>query len=71
MSLANTTFSFQRFNFSCLNFAAGYYNYHTDNEYVIVEDVLNSTLLGENVIKELGNKFYEFNSVKKKSNLYF
>ena len=61
----------ERFNFACLNFAAGYYNYHTRNEYVVVEDVKNSINLGENVIKELGNKFYEFNSVKKKSNLYF
>jgi hypothetical protein len=57
----------ERFNFACLNFAAGYYNYHTDNEYVIVEDVLNSTLLGESVIKELGNEFYEFKVPKKDS----
>jgi di/tripeptidase len=57
----------ERFNFSCLNFAAGYYNYHSNNEYVIVEDVLNSTLLGESVIKKLGNKFYEFKVTKKDS----
>lgn len=57
----------ERFNFSCLNFAAGYYNYHTDNEYVIIEDVVNSTLLGESVIKELGNEFYEFTVPKKDS----
>ena len=57
----------ERFNFSCLNFAAGYYNYHSNNEYVIVEDVLNSTLLGESVIKKLGNKFYEFKVSKKDS----
>ena len=57
----------ERFNFSCLNFAAGYYNYHSNNEYVIVEDVLNSTLLGESVIKKLGNEFYEFKTTKKDS----
>ena len=57
----------KRFNFACLNFAAGYYNYHSNNEYVIVEDVLNSTLLGEGVIKKLGNKFYEFKAPKKDS----
>ena len=61
----------ERFNFSCLNFAAGYYNYHSDNEYVIVEDVLNSTLLGESVIKKLGNKFYEFKVTKKDSFSWF
>lgn len=57
----------ERFNFACLNFAAGYYNYHSNNEYVIVEDVLNSTLLGEGVIKKLGNSFYEFKVTKKDS----
>ena len=57
----------ERFNFSCLNLAAGYYNCHSNNEYVIVEDVLNSTLLGESVIKKLGNEFYEFKTTKKDS----
>jgi len=61
----------ERFNFSCLNFAAGYYNYHTDNEYVIIDDVVNSTLLGESVIKELGNKFYEFKATQKDSFSWF
>jgi len=61
----------ERFNFACLNFAAGYYNYHSNNEYVIVEDVLNSTLLGEGVIKKLGNKFYEFKVTKKDSLSWF
>ena len=32
----------EKFDFACLNFAAGYYRYHTDNEYVVVEDVENS-----------------------------
>ena len=60
-----------KFNFACLNFAAGYYNYHTSNEYVIVEDVKNSIKLGENVIGKLGNSFYEFKSTKKESNFWF
>ena len=60
----------ERFNFACLNFAAGYYNYHSNNEYVIVEDVLNSTLLGEGVIKKLGNKFYEFIHKKEKGSSF-
>ena len=57
----------EKFNFACLNFAAGYYNYHTCNEYVVVEDVINSINLGENVIKKLGNSFYEFKLDQKKS----
>jgi len=50
----------KKFNFPCLNFAAGYYNYHTKNEYVIVEDVENAINLGLKVINQLGNKKYEF-----------
>ena len=60
-----------KFNFACLNFAAGYYNYHTSNEYVIVEDVKNSIKLGENVIGKLGNSFYEFKSTEKESDFWF
>ena len=48
----------KKFDFACLNFAAGYYNYHTMNEYVIVEDVQNSINLGKTVIGILGNKKY-------------
>ena len=60
-----------KFNFACLNFAAGYYNYHTSHEYVIVEDVKNSIKLGENVIGKLGNSFYEFKSTEKESDFWF
>ena len=28
----------EKFGFSCLNLAAGYHRYHTDNEYVVVEE---------------------------------
>ena len=55
----------QNFNFACFNFAAGYYKYHTSEEYVVVEDVDNSTNLGESLIKELGESNYEY---EKKSN---
>lgn len=53
-----------RFGFACLNFAAGYYNLHSSSEYVVVEDVENSTNLGYNVIMELGNEFYSYVSPK-------
>ena len=52
----------KKFDFSCLNFAAGYYNYHTKNEYVVVEDVLNSLTLGKKVTKILGENKYKYKS---------
>jgi len=50
----------KKFDFPCLNFAAGYYNYHTKNEYVIVDDVQNAIDLGVKVVNTLGNKKYQF-----------
>ena len=50
----------QKFSFACFNFAAGYYKYHTSEEYVVVEDVVNSTNLGESLIKELGEEHYQY-----------
>lgn len=49
----------KKFNFPCLNFAAGYYRYHTENEYVVVEDVQNAINLGLKVVNRLGNEKYE------------
>ena len=57
----------ERFNFSCLNFAAGYYGWHSDHEYVVVEDVKNAINLGEKVINSLGYKKYKFKYKKKSS----
>jgi len=48
------------FDFSCLNFAAGYYRYHTSEEYVVIEDVENTLNLAKKVIKILGNKKHKF-----------
>ena len=50
----------QYFDFSCLNFAAGYYNYHTVNEYVIIEDVHNTLELTKKIVGTLGNEKYTF-----------
>jgi di/tripeptidase len=49
----------EKFPFSCLNLAAGYYNMHRDNEYVIVEDVQNAYELGLSIVAELGEARYE------------
>ena len=48
------------FDFSCLNFAAGYYRYHTSEEYVVIEDVENTLNLAKKVVKILGNKKHKF-----------
>ena len=46
------------FDFSCINFSIGYYNYHTKNEYVVIEDVFNGIKIGRSMIKKLGYKLY-------------
>lgn len=46
------------FDFSCINFAIGYYDYHTRNEYVVVEDVYNGIETGKKMITKLGNRKY-------------
>jgi len=50
----------KRFEFPCLNFATGYYAYHTSNEYVIIDDVENAIALGKKIVTQLGNKKYQF-----------
>ncbi len=49
----------EKFDFSCLNLAAGYYRMHTASEFVIVEDVQNSYELGVRLVNELGENKYE------------
>ena len=53
-----------KFNFSCINFSIGYYNYHTKNEYVVVEDVFNGIDMGRKMIENLGIKLHYKKSVK-------
>ncbi len=47
-----------KYNFSCINFSIGYYNYHTRNEYVIPEDVFNGIKIGREMISSLGYKLH-------------
>ena len=47
-----------KFDFSCINFSIGYYNYHTPNEYVVVEDVFNGIEMGRKMIELLGYKLH-------------
>jgi di/tripeptidase len=48
-----------KFNFSCINFSIGYYDYHTPHEYVVVEDVYLGIETGEKMINKLGYQKYE------------
>jgi acetylornithine deacetylase/succinyl-diaminopimelate desuccinylase-like protein len=48
------------FDFSCINFAIGYYRYHTPNEYVVVEDVYNGIKTGKELIESLGYEKYKY-----------
>jgi acetylornithine deacetylase/succinyl-diaminopimelate desuccinylase-like protein len=48
------------FDFACINFAIGYYNYHTPREYVVVEDVYNGIKTGKHMIEKLGNQKYQY-----------
>jgi di/tripeptidase len=42
------------FDFSCINFSIGYYDYHTSQEYVVIEDVFNGIEMGRKMIESLG-----------------
>lgn len=54
----------EKSDFSCINISCGYYNMHTKNEFVSVDDVINSINVGVNIVKELGLKKYPHNNVK-------
>tara|TARA_R110000824_G_scaffold325412_2_gene512338 strand:+ start:647 stop:1642 length:996 start_codon:yes stop_codon:yes gene_type:complete len=48
----------QKFDFNCLNLGCGYYQQHSVKEYVIIEEVKKSLIVGINLIDYLGNKEY-------------
>jgi len=54
-----------KFNFACINFSIGYYDYHTRDEYVVIEDVFNGIEMGRKMINELGYKLHYKKSVPK------
>lgn len=49
----------EKFNIATLNLAAGYYRYHTDKEYVVIDDVQNGYELGLKLVETLGENKYE------------
>lgn len=48
----------EKFDFCCLNLAAGYYRYHTKHEYVVIDDVQNGYELGLKLFEILGENKY-------------
>jgi putative aminopeptidase FrvX len=45
---------------SCINMSCGYYNMHSNQEFISIEDVKNAIDVGKNMVNELGYKKYEF-----------
>ncbi len=43
-----------KFDFSCINISIGYYDYHSRDEYVVIEDVSNGIEMGKKMIETLG-----------------
>ena len=48
----------QKVDVQCMNFGSGYYNAHSDNEYIVVEEVDEAVKLGVELVQHLGNKRY-------------
>jgi len=60
-----------KFDFSCINISIGYYDYHTPEEYVVIEDVFSGIDAGKKMIEKLGNKKHKASIVKEKQFLLF
>ena len=52
------------FRFSCINISAGYFNYHSPSEYVVVSEVEKAINLGEKMIYELLYELYDFSPIQ-------
>jgi hypothetical protein len=44
----------------CINMSCGYYNMHSSQEFVSIEDVRCAIEAGKNMVKELGYKKYQY-----------
>lgn len=49
----------QYFDFCCINISAGYFNWHSHAEYVVIEEVEKAVKLGEKMIAELSLQKYQ------------
>jgi tripeptide aminopeptidase len=50
----------RQLNVNTINIFAGYYNWHSKNEFVIFEDVIKARNIGLSMLKKLKNKIYPF-----------
>ena len=57
-------------DFSCINISCGYYNMHTPNEFIVVEDVEKAIDAGLNIVEKLGYNKFEY-SYEKPSHLQY
>lgn len=48
----------KKFNLQCINLPIGYYNNHTRNEYVVIEDIKSGIKVCQELIKKLGFRSY-------------
>jgi hypothetical protein len=44
----------------CINMSCGYYNMHTNQEFISIDDVKNAIIVGQNMVKVLGYKKYQY-----------
>jgi hypothetical protein len=51
-------------DFSCINFSCGYYNMHTENEFVVVDDVNRAVEFSIELVNRLENKKYVYDYEK-------
>ena len=61
----------EKYDFQCINFSIGYYNYHTKDEYVVVDDVFNGIDAGKKMIESLGYTKYKLINKPSKSQFRF
>jgi putative aminopeptidase FrvX len=50
---------------SCINLSCGYYKAHSDNEYIVIDDLENSIYFTESIIEVLGDQQYRSLPAKK------
>lgn len=49
----------EKYDFQCINFSIGYYDYHTADEYVVIDDVFNGIEVGKKMIESLAYEKYK------------
>ena len=58
-------------DFSCINFSCGYYNMHSVQEFVVLDDVEKAFFMTKEVVNQLGLKKYEYEYRNPLSDSYF